>query len=115
MDAGIADAINRRDVALIVARLDSLDLPQYRLSSVQPWYLRAEADALMSTDDRTRPDRAWIVGTFAAGIPGIAFDGCPADCDWDSMFNAFRAAILARRDPKTPPAKAGVDHPCGVV
>jgi hypothetical protein len=107
MDATIADAINRRDVALICARLDALDLPQYRLSTVRPWHLGSEADALMSTDDRIRPDQAWIVGRLAAGIPGIAFDGSPADCDWDNLLQHFRNAISARRDPKTPHGQDG--------
>jgi hypothetical protein len=115
MDAGIADTINRRDVTIMCARLDAMDLPKYRLPTVLPWYRWAEADALMSTDDRTRADRAWIVGRFASQTPGLTFDGAPADCDWDNLFQHFRDAIRARRDPKTPPAGAAQIQPSGVV
>ena len=114
MDAVIADTINRRDVTIICARLDALDLPKYKATH-GPWYLSPMADVLLSEDDSTRSQRAWIVGQLAVNARGIAFDGCPADCDWDNLFQHFRDAIRARRDPKTPPARTGVDHPCGVV
>lgn len=109
MDAGTADVINRRDVTLMVARLDALDLPKYKATH-GPWHLSPMADTLMSDDDKTRPDRAWIVGRLAANLPGIAFDGCPADCDWDNLFQHFRDAITARRnaDPKSPHGQTGV-------
>jgi len=139
MDAGTADAINRRDVTLICARLDALDLPKYNdlrndcdcvhcapfldarhgngcvahhckgtcVTPRYPWYRTAAADIMLREDDGTRSDRAWWVGVWAQGIPGIAFDGCPADCDWDNLFQHFRDAIAARRDPKIPHGKVG--------
>lgn len=147
MDAGVADTINRRDVALIVAHLDALDLPKYNdrrndcdcvhcsphldarhgngcgghhcrgtcAMPRYPWYLKAAADIMLRTDDGTRPDRAWWVGLWASQVPTVAFDGAPADCDWDNLFQHFRDAILARRNPETPPARAAENCPGGVV
>lgn len=116
MDAEIADTINRRDVALITARLDALDLPQYGGEPGQPaWYDGLIGRVMLSDDPRLRPDKAWLIGRIARGIPGIAFDGCPADCDWDNLFQHFRNAISARRDPKTPPGGAAENQRAGVV
>lgn len=147
MDAGIADAINRRDVTIICARLDALDLPKYNdsLNSCPcvhcapfldakhgngcsgyhchgtcvmkrpPWHFTAMADTLMSEQDSTRSQRAWIVGQIAINARGIAFDGCPADCDWDNLFQHFRNAIRARRDPKTPHGPRGCEPRAVVV
>jgi len=117
MDAGTADAINRRDVTLIVARLDALDLPKYkathRACTHRAWFDSPMADTLMSDDDRTRPDRAWLVGQLAGNLPGIAFD----DRDWDNLFQHFRDAITARRnqDPKTPHVEPVMVQLGGVV
>ena len=116
MDAGIADAINRRDVTLICARLDALDLPQYKDSTRStrsthgPWWRAPLADTLMSEDDATRGDRAWLIGALSGNMSGIAFDGEPASGDWDNLFAHFRAAITARRDPESPFARAGAPH-----
>lgn len=116
MHAGTADTINRRDVTLMVARLDALDLPKYKATH-GAWFDSPMADTLMSNDDRTRPDRAWLVGKLAANLPGIAFDGCPADCDWDGFFQYLRDAITARRnqDPKTPHVEPVMVQLGGVV
>lgn len=103
MDAGIVDAINRRDVKLIVARLDALDLPQYSRSvGDRRWYEAPFAETLMGES----ADRAWLVSSLAACVPGLGPNWGPADCDWENLFSHFRAEILARRDPETPPAKA---------
>lgn len=101
---------------LLVARLDALDLlPNYSAESA-PWYQLPVADVLLGEDDATRTDRAWAVGRLGAYLPPFADGNWPGDdFDWDGMFARLRTAIAARRDPKSPPAKAGVDHPCGVV
>jgi hypothetical protein len=105
MDQGIVDTINRRDVTIITARLDALDLPKYR-STHGPWYLGPMADILMSEDDATRSQRAWIVGQIAVNARGIAFDGDAAGGDWDNLFSHLRDAIATRRDPETPQGEA---------
>lgn len=117
MDAGIIDTINRRDVAFVAARLDALDLPYYRgsCSPRLPWYRAPIADTLMSEDDSTRSDRAWLIGRLASGVPGIAFDGEPAGGDWDNLYGHFRDAISARRDTETPQGEAAEDRRVGVV
>jgi len=116
VNPGAADAINRRDVTFMVAKLDALHHRALKITpAAKPWWNDNMADVIMREDDAIRPDQAWIIGHLAAGIPGIAFDGCPADCDWDNFFQHFRAAILARRDPKTPHAKVAENAPCGVV
>jgi hypothetical protein len=117
MDAGIIDAINRRDVKLMVARLDALDLPKYKATH-GPWYLTPTGDILAGHSYLSHPDRAWLVGSLAANLPGIAFDGEPAGGDWENLFSHFRAEVLARRvsrDPKTPHADRAETPPCGVV
>jgi len=110
MDAGIADTINRRDVQLIVAQLDSIDAglrdgtpgaAWYR-SDWGPWHLAPIASTLLCEGPATAADRAWLVGTLAARTPGVNFDGNPAECDWENLFAHFRAEILSRRDPQTP-------------
>jgi hypothetical protein len=106
MDAGIADTINRRDAWRVALHLDDLD--------GRPWHLGIEADAFLSPACGSG-EKAWLFGALAANVPGLHFDGDPADCDWDGLFSHFRAEILARRDPKTPPARAAETHPCGVV
>ena len=113
MDAGVADAINRRDVKLMAARLDALDLPQYSATH-GPWYLAPMAETLLSDKPSSNADRAWLVGQLAASLPGIAFDGEPAGGDWENLFTHFRAEILARRDPQTPHAREAETRP-GVV
>lgn len=114
MDFDIVDTINRRDVTKITARLDALDLPAYGGTGI-PWYRAPMADTLMSETDGSRPDRAWLVGQLAERTPGIAFDGAPADCDWDNLFAHFRAAILARRDPDSSPARTAETPVRGMV
>jgi hypothetical protein len=104
MDAGIADTINRRDAQLITAQLDGNDLgmptPEIR------WPHGPMADTLMSDRPDSNGDRAWLVGQLAARTPGVAFDGSPADCDWDNLYSHLRAEILARRDPTAASAHA---------
>lgn len=101
MDAAIADTINRRDVKLMTARLDAVDL--LGLGEIH-WHWQPFADTMLSEDPAKRPDQAWIVGAAANGIPCVHFDGAPADCDWENLFSHFRAEILARRDPDSSPA-----------
>lgn len=113
MDAGIIDAINRRDVKFIVARLDSLDLPKYRPGST-PWWTAPLADTLMSEDPARSGDRAWIIGALAGPLRNIHFDGEPAGGDWDNMLSYFRAEIQARRDSQAPPVREALT-PCGMV
>jgi hypothetical protein len=108
MDAGIADTINRRDARLMALRLDTLDQETYLnyFSGVStPWYRSPMADTLMGENAATNSDRAWLVGLLAASTAHLAFDGTPADCDWDNLFTHLRAEILARRDPQTPPVR----------
>lgn len=116
MDAGIADTINRRDVKLIAERLDQVDAE--RLDQVDAdgrgfkdfrWYNSAVGDCLMGESS----SRAWVVTPLARHTPGVTFDGEPADGDWDNLFSYFRAEILARRDPETPPVQA--QPLCGMV
>lgn len=104
MDPAIADSINRRDARLITEHLDLMNLgPEY---NAPPWYRSPIAETLMDSRQATASDRAWLIGAFAARTPGIAFDGAPADCDWDNLFSHFRAEIAARRDPQTPSVHA---------
>lgn len=114
MDAGIADTLNRRDVVIITARLDALDLPRYT-GTHGPWHLGPMADILMSDDDATRSQRAWIVGQITLNARGIRFDGEPAGGDWDGMFRYLREAIASRRDPKIPHGEAATNRLAGVV
>ena len=110
MDAGIVDTLNRRDVALLVARLDVIDDDLRRglllPGDLKPWYHASIADTFLSTSETARSDQAWLFGSLVASIPGIRFDGCPADCDWDNLFGHLRTEILSRRDrdPQNPPA-----------
>lgn len=101
MDAGIADAINRRDAQIGAAHMDALDV-QY--SNGQPWYRTNWSDLVMS--DERNSDRAWFVGAILKTAPGTRFDDFPADCDWDNLFSHFRAEIQARRDRSTHTASA---------
>jgi hypothetical protein len=104
MDAGIADTINRHVVQLITQHLDSNR--QLAGALVAPGRKAASRTTLMG--ERLPPRRcrrAWFVGFLAARTPDLDFD-FPADCDWENLFSHFRAEILARRDPKTPPVHA---------
>lgn len=112
MDAGIADAVNRRTVRSIVEHLDVMDIDLCATED-GPWYSVSLADTLLGTNDATDADRAWLVGILAATTPGITFDG-PADEDWENFYSYMRAEILARRDPKSPHA-ATVETPRRVV
>lgn len=105
MDAGIADTLNRHVVQLMVAQLDLFDI-DLCATEEGPWYRVSIADTLMGTNDATNADRAWLVGIIAHATPGLDFDGHPADCDWDNLFSHFRAEILSRRDPQSPPVRA---------
>lgn len=102
MDAGIVDSINRRDAALIADKVAILD---------DLWYEGQLAAAFLSSQNA---DRAWLLGQMAPGIPGLRFDGAPADCDWDNLFSHIRAEILARRDPQSPLARAAIAERDGV-
>lgn len=102
MDAGIADTLNRQDAKRIAARLDQADesiLDGMLLST--PWYRTAIADTFMGDTSA----RAWVVGQITTNLPGLYFDGEPADGDWDNLFSHLRAEIEARRDPETPPVR----------
>jgi hypothetical protein len=103
MDAGIADTINRHAVQLMAMHLDRIDsLTKAR----RPWQEGSMAADLMGEEaTATDAGRAWLVGFLAARTPDLDFD-FPADCDWENLFSHFRAEILARRDPKTPPVHA---------
>lgn len=107
MDAAIADTINRRDAQVIAAHLDTLDLDW---SNAGPWHDAPFADMLLGTQLSGNAERAWIFGFLAAGTRNVArevaFDGAPADCDWENLFSHIRAEILARRDPKSHPVRA---------
>jgi hypothetical protein len=113
MDAGIADTLNRHAARLIAEHLDGVDtrLPLVRL----PWYMRRAVDVFFSPHASDNGYRAWLIGRDAARTPGIDFDGTPADCDWENLFSHFRAEILARRDPQTPPAGMAETLPGSVV
>jgi hypothetical protein len=116
MDAGTADTINRRDADKIAKHLDLVDwfasLPD---PATQAWYRSTMADTLLGTGPATNSDRAWLVGILASKVSGIAFDGAPADCDWENFYNHLRAEILARRDPQAPPARTAEPCPGSVV
>jgi hypothetical protein len=114
MDAGIADTLNRRAVQAMVAHLDKFDI-DLCANETGPWYATRIADTLMGTNDATNADRAWLVGVIAQSTPGLDFDGHPADCDWENFYSHLRAEILARRDPKTPPAVPAETRSGGVV
>jgi hypothetical protein len=118
MDAGIADAINREDARLIALAFDATDQPHapYLYSYVpQPWYNGPMAATIMGENAATDGDRAWMLGSLASGIPGVRFDGAPADCDWENFYTHLRAEITARRDPENPPAKVAETCLSGVV
>lgn len=104
MDAGIADTLNRHTVRLLASQLDAWDA-DLGYSAIAPWHRAPIADTLMGDNDATDADRAWFVGDLAARTPGVEFDGPPGDCDWDNLFSHFRAEILARRGPETPPVR----------
>jgi hypothetical protein len=104
-DSAIADTLNRHVAQLVAQQLDcNDDLIRDHLTG--PWFHSPIADTIMSDNDATNGDRAWLIGSFAARTPGVDFDGHPADCDWDNLFSHFRAEILARRDPQSHPARA---------
>lgn len=102
MDSAIADTLNRLDAQKIADKVAILD---------DLWYEGKLAATFLGTQN---PDRAWLVGRMAPGIPGLHFDGAPADCDWENLFNHLRAEILARRDPQNPPVRR-VETPCEMV
>lgn len=99
MDAMVADWINASDAKLIAAWADMIEADLEVRCSVpcKPWCWSFVADVLMSDDPRKRPDQAWLISALAARVPGIRFDGCPADADWDNMICHLRAEIEARR------------------
>lgn len=106
MDTAIADTINRMDAGRIARHLDLIDWFTGNLPGISPhatarWCDSAIADTLMSDNDTSNSDRAWLVGVLASRTPDVLFDGAPADCDWDNLFSHLRAEILARRNPQT--------------
>lgn len=106
MDSGIADTLNRIDVLRMCRTLDQLDV---EWKSETPWYSLNWADAIVEEPNRAdagHADLSWIVGAVAARTPDVRFDGQPAGCDWEGLFGHFRAEILARRGPQSPPAQA---------
>lgn len=104
MDAGIADTINRQDAEKVARHLDLVDWLDARPAPAR-WHLGHEAQVFLSTTT-TSSEQAWVFGWLASGINGIAFDGEPADCDWENLLSHFRTEILVRRDPQTSPACA---------
>ena len=107
MDAAIADAINREDARIIALAFDATDQPHapYYYSYVpDPWYNGPMAATIMGENTATDGDRAWMLGAVASGIPGVRFDGAPADCDWDNFLSHLRAEIQARRHGPNCPA-----------
>lgn len=122
MDAGTADTINRHVAELITTHLDYMDREVRALPELaelpfanKGWQHSGIALTLMGENDANDGERAWLIGLLAARTPDVAFDGHPADCDWDNLFSHFRAEILARRDPKTPHAVAAQSAvACGV-
>jgi hypothetical protein len=116
MNAGIASTINRHVAELITRQLDINDQGLAGLGTLTgPWHLSPIADTLMGDNDSSDGDRAFLIGLFAARTPGVNWDGHPADCDWEDLFSHFRAEVLARRNPKTPPADEAETPLCGVV
>lgn len=104
MDAAIADTINRMDAERIARHLDLVDWLTSLKPGIQvaaPWTASPIADTLMSDNDTSNSDRAWLVGVLASRTPNVLFDGAPADCDWENLFSHLRAEILARRNPQT--------------
>jgi hypothetical protein len=97
MDAAIADTINRRDAWLLALHLDDTGTT---FDGGKHWHLGIEASAFLSTTCSSG-EKAWLFSALAANVPGLHFDGDPADCDWENLFSHFRAEILARRAPGT--------------
>lgn len=119
MDFGVADTINRHVARIIAARLDQVDADMDRgirnPANLRPWHSSPLADVLMAETPGGRSDRAWLIGQLAARTPDVAFDGTPADADWDNLFSHFRAEILARRDPDSSPARVAEIPARGMV
>lgn len=113
MEAGIADTINREDARRIAEHLDLYDIDLCPTEH-GPWYLTTAADVMLKTDDFTGSDRAWLTGVFAAATPGLYFDGNPADCDWENLYEHLRVQIRARRDLESPSVCAA-ETPRGMV
>jgi len=118
MDAAIADAINREDARKIAEFYDATDQPYapfYYVIPPRPWYYGPMAETFMGENDATNGDRAWLIGQVTVFMPGLRFDGAPADCDWDGFFANIRAEIEARRtrDPSAPSVR--VQPLCGMV
>ena len=100
MDTAIVDTINAQDAKLIAAWADCIDqdiLPGMLLPT--PWYQTAIADTIMSDDPICQHAQRWLIASLATNIPGIRFDGAPADADWDNLINHLRAEIEVRRAP----------------
>lgn len=110
MDAGIADTLNHRTARLVAEHMDKLDVLWF--STMNPWYEAVMSQAFLGENDATDADRAWYFGILSTVILGEAVE--PADGDWENLFANFRAEILARRDPQTPPVRAA-QTPCGMV
>jgi hypothetical protein len=105
MERDLVSSINRRDASLLADRIVYMD---------ELWYDGELTAKLTDDTPATRSDRAWLIGQIAAGTPGLHFDGCPADADWDGFFQHIRAEILARRAPRTPSVRVA-ETPCGMV
>lgn len=98
MDAGIADTLNRLDAQRIAAWLDDS-------GRGGQWWNSAIADHVFDAD--TAQEKAWLVGSLSARVPGLDSDDWgPADEDWDNLFSHFRAEIQARRDADSSSAHA---------
>lgn len=113
MDSGIADTLNRQTAALIASTLDENDI-DLGFENPAPWYRAPVAATFMGESDATNADRAWLTGRVLGRLKPETY---PADGDWEMLFGAIRAEILARRDrdPKTPHADAAEVQTGGVV
>lgn len=103
MDAAVADTINRMDAGRIARHLDLIDW-FCQATPGTDWFWSNMAETFMSENATTNSDRAWLLGALAVHTPDVAFDGAPADADWDNIFSHLRSEILARRDPEIPHA-----------
>lgn len=100
MDAGVADTINRHAAQAIAIDLDAIAVVMHDLMPGL-WHDAPWAAALLEGGNcGAQRD---LMEQLAAGVHGV--DGA-ADSDWDNLISHFRAEILARRDPQTPPAPA---------
>lgn len=121
MDAGIADTMNRQLARVIARHLDSVDRDLGFDTEGNPWHEAPISATFLDDTPEFASDRSWLVGMiatraqFTTSTSDLSFDAYPADGDWENLFSCIRAEILARRDPKTPPAPGAETSPSSVV